>query len=63
MEFQLTTIHVDNLEESKEFYQNILQLKEVKKLNPRQGVEISFLQDQQGGTIELIAGEDISSEG
>jgi len=57
MQIQLTTIHVDDLEESKDFYQNILELEEVKRLSPRPGVEISFLSDQAGGTIELIAGD------
>ncbi|MBM7556791.1 VOC family protein [Halanaerobacter jeridensis] len=54
MQFQLTTIHVNDLEESLNFYQDVLNLAEVKRLNPRPGVEISFLQDE-GGTIELIS--------
>jgi lactoylglutathione lyase len=62
MQLQLTTIHVDDLEESKRFYQNILELEEVKRLSPRPGVEISFLSDQAGGTIELIAEDTEVSE-
>ena len=56
MELQLTTIHVNDLEESVQFYQDVLKLEEVKRFEARPGVEISILQDQ-GGTIELITGE------
>ena len=61
MQLMLTTIHVNDLEESLEFYQNVLNLAEVKRLSPRPGVEISFLQDE-GGMIELIAGEEATKD-
>ena len=61
MQLQLTTIHVEDIEKSIDFYENILGLEEVKRINPRPGVEISFLQDE-GGTIELIAGEEITAD-
>ena len=60
MEFMLTTVHVRDLAESVEFYQNILDLTEVKRVKPRPGVEIVFLKDE-GGIIELIAGEEVEN--
>ena len=61
MQFQLTTIHVEDIEKSVEFYQNILEMEEIKRINPRPGVGLSFLEDE-GGVIELIVGEGITAD-
>lgn len=60
MNIKFITIKVKNLEESIKFYKEILELKEVRRINPMEGTKISFLEDNNSGTIELIENEEIS---
>ena len=60
MNIKFITIKVKNLEESIKFYKEILELKEVRRLNPMEGTKIAFLEDNNSGTIELIENEEIS---
>lgn len=57
-----TTITVKNLDESLEFYINILGLKKVNKFSPESGVTISFLRDEESNLIELLEDKNISEE-
>ena len=60
MKFLWTTILVDNMEESLDFYENITGLKLADRFKSGQGMEISFL--GEGETkIELICNENIKS--
>lgn len=60
MNIKFITIKVKNLEESIKFYKDILELKEVRRINPMKGTKIAFLEDNNAGTIELIENEKIS---
>lgn len=60
MNIKFITITVKNLEESLNFYKEILGFKEVRRMNPMEGVKIAFLEDENSGTIELIENEEIS---
>lgn len=60
MNIKFITIKVKNLEESIKFYKEILELKEVRRINPMEGTKIAFLEDNNAGTIELIENEEIS---
>lgn len=60
MNIKFITIKVKNLEESIKFYKEILELKEVRRINPMEGTKIAFLEDNDSGTIELIENEEIS---
>ncbi|WP_338596461.1 VOC family protein [Clostridium baratii] len=60
MNIKFITIKVKNLEESIRFYKEILELKEVRRINPMEGTKIAFLEDNNSGTIELIENEEIS---
>lgn len=60
MNIKFITIKVKNLEESIKFYKEILELKEVRRINPMKGTKIAFLEDKNSGTIELIENEEIS---
>ncbi|MDA3863537.1 MAG: VOC family protein [Deltaproteobacteria bacterium] len=57
MRFKLTTIHVNNLEESIEFYTEFMEMKEVRRFSPNKRMTIVFLDDGAGGIIELIKNE------
>lgn len=60
MNIKFITIKVKNLEESIKFYKEILELKEVRRINPMEGTKIAFLEDNNDGTIELIENEQLS---
>lgn len=60
MNIKFITIKVKNLEESIKFYKEILELKEVRRINPMEGTKIAFLEDKNTGTIELIENEELS---
>jgi len=47
---------VEDLEESVEFYTDILGLKEVRRFSPYEGMTIVFLKGESDGMIELIEG-------
>jgi lactoylglutathione lyase len=56
MDFCWVTVNVRSMEDSLEFYQNIVGLKLKRKMNPMPGTEIAFLGN--GGTeVELIRNE------
>lgn len=57
-----TTVIVKNLEESLDFYINILGLKKVNQFSPESGVTISFLKDNESNLIELLEDKNLSQE-
>ena len=57
-----TTVTVKDLEESLDFYINILGLKQVNKFSPESGVTISFLRDDNSNLIELLEDTNLSEE-
>lgn len=56
-----TTITVKNLEESLEFYINIIGLKKINQFSPESGVRISFLRDEEKNLIELLEDKNIDA--
>lgn len=54
MKVDLITIEVKNLDESLEFYTNVLGLKEIKRITPESFINIVFLKDEQSNIVELI---------
>ena len=54
MDFLFNTIEVADIEKSFQFYTEILNLKLSRRFEPRSGVEIIFLEDEQGNNVELI---------
>lgn len=57
-----TTIIVKDLEESLDFYINIIGLKKVNKFSPESGVTISFLKDEESNLIELLEDKNLPEE-
>lgn len=57
-----TTIIVKDLEESLDFYINIIGLKKVNKFSPEPGVTISFLRDEESNLIELLEDTNLSEK-
>lgn len=55
-----TTVTVRDLEESLDFYINIIGLKKVNKFSPEPGVTISFLRDGESNLIELLEDKNLS---
>jgi lactoylglutathione lyase len=62
MKVDLITIEVKSLDESLEFYTNVLGLKEIKRISPEPFINIVFLEDEQSNIVELIK-NDKSNEG
>jgi lactoylglutathione lyase len=54
MKYLFTTITVQNIEESLRFYTWILSLRILRRFSPREGINIAFLQGEDGNQIELI---------
>lgn len=54
MKLELVTIAVKDLEESVDFYKEILGLTEFRRINPFDGVNIVFMKDEESSVIELI---------
>lgn len=54
MIIRFITIKVDNLLDSIKFYEEVLGFKEVKRIDHVENITMVFLQDRDGGTIELI---------
>jgi len=54
MKLDFVTIAVKNLEESVQFYKEVLELKEIKRINPSEGINIVFLKDKDSSVIELL---------
>ena len=57
-----TTITVKDLDESLDFYINIIGLQKVNKFSPESGVTISFLRDDESNLIELLEDKNLSEE-
>ncbi len=57
-----TTVTVKDLEDSLDFYVNILGLKQINKFSPESGVTISFLRDENSNLIELLEDKNLSEE-
>lgn len=60
MNIKFITLTVKSLEESLNFYKEILGFKEVRRMNPMEGIKIAFLEDEHSGTIELIENKEVS---
>ncbi|MFO7814325.1 MAG: VOC family protein [Halanaerobiales bacterium] len=58
MEFLFNTVEVSDIEKSFEFYKKILGLELARRIKPREGMEIIFLEDKQGHTVELLEYKD-----
>lgn len=54
MNLEMITIEVADLEKSEIFYKEILELKEMQKIDTPDGIHIVFLKDEESGVIELI---------
>ena len=54
MEFLFNTIEVADLDQSCEFYTEVLNLEVVRRIEPEEGVKIIFLEDGEENTVELI---------
>lgn len=54
MDFLFNTIVVSDLERSFKFYKDIIGLKLKRRFKTDQGVEIIFLEDSKGSSLELI---------
>ncbi len=54
MNLEMVTIEVADLEKSERFYKEILELKEMQKIDTPDGIHIVFLKDEESGVIELI---------
>jgi len=62
MNFKFVTIEVKDLEASLDFYTDIIKLKQQRRFEPREGVEIAFLEDEEGNQLELIENHFIKEE-
>ncbi len=54
MKIGFCTIAVKNLQESVQFYTEVLNLVEITRFSPQKGLNIVFLKDEEGNKIELI---------
>lgn len=54
MKYGFVTVSVKNMEESADFYKNVLGLKEATRFSPQPGIDIMILKDGEGSSIELI---------
>lgn len=54
MNLEMVTIAVTDLEKSAKFYKEILELKEMQRIDTPEGIHIIFLKDEESGIIELI---------
>lgn len=57
-----TTIIVKDLNESLDFYIDIIGLEKINEFSPESGVTISFLRDKENNLIELLQDENLSQE-
>jgi lactoylglutathione lyase len=62
MEFLFNTIEVSDIEKSFEFYKNVIELELVRRIKPQDNMEIIFLEDEKGNTVELVDYKDQSVE-
>jgi lactoylglutathione lyase len=54
MKLGFTTIEVNNLDESIDFYTKILSLKEIRRFSPNPSIQMVFLSGDGGGIIQLV---------
>lgn len=54
MNFCWSTLQVSDIKKSSKFYKDIIGLKEVRTLNPSEGMTIIFLKDDNNFNLELI---------
>lgn len=54
MEFLFNTIEVSDIEKSFEFYKKVIGLELARRIKPQEGIEIIFLEDKKGNTVELL---------
>jgi len=54
MKFGFSTITVNDMHESIEFYTTVLGLKELRSFSPNENIDIVFLTDGEIGKVELI---------
>ena len=54
MNIKFITIRVGDLSESLQFYQDVLGFKEVRRIDNIENITMVFLQDSEGGIIELV---------
>ena len=57
MNIGFLTIHVRDIAASIDFYEKILGMKVTRRFSPGPGMEIVFLSDGSGGTVEFIRSE------
>ena len=62
MKVAFTTIEVEDLEASVNFYTRILGLKEVKRFSPHPALNFVFVQGEDGGVIQLTKNSNASKE-
>ena len=62
MEFLFNTIEVSDIEKSFEFYKEVIGLKVARRIKPQDNMEIIFLEDEKGNTVELVDYKDQSVE-
>ena len=62
MEFLFNTIEVSDIERSFEFYKKVIGLKVARRIKPQDNMEIIFLEDENGNTVELVDYKDQSVE-
>jgi lactoylglutathione lyase len=53
-----SVVAVENLDESAQFYTEVLGLEEVRRFSPREGLTIAFFKGEGEATIELVEGEE-----
>jgi lactoylglutathione lyase len=54
MNFLFNTIEVSDIDKSYQFYTEIIELKLSRRFKPSEDVEIIFLEDKKGSSVELI---------
>lgn len=61
IDIKWVTINVTDLEQSEDFYKNILGLKETERLTPSEDMTIVFFSDDKGFLIELIENKEAAN--
>ncbi len=54
MKFAFSTIKTNDLVSSLKFYEDIIGLVEIRRINPQEGVQCVFLKDEDNSIIELV---------
>lgn len=57
MNISFVTVYTDRMEESIEFYTKIFSFKVVRSYSPKPGMDITFLEDDNGAVLEFIQEE------